>query len=104
MPDDTPKAEPQIASIGGRRFLIAHSARLPDDQDGHTEGHSAPDPIQGIIRLRPELRGKDYLDTLVHEWLHALLPFASEDWVGASANELSELLYSQEHFQRAGFG
>ena len=46
-----------------------------------------------IIRVLSSLRGKEKLDTLVHEMLHAVLPEQEELWVNSVASDIATVLW-----------
>lgn len=49
----------------------------------------------GTVTIDSGLEGKDELDTLIHEGLHALDPDASEDHVTNTARLVADLLWRQ---------
>lgn len=48
--------------------------------------------IEGSLNIDFTQTGKELLDTVVHEWLHALLPMAKEEWVAEEATNLVNLI------------
>jgi hypothetical protein len=45
------------------------------------------------IRVLKTLHGRERLDTLIHEMLHAVLPNKSERWVNQVATDISDVLW-----------
>lgn len=45
------------------------------------------------VEIDPRQTSKEYLDTLIHEALHELLPQHSEEWVTNAATTLSRLIW-----------
>lgn len=86
--------------VGDEGFLLVHT---DDGLSSEEFGTCTAESVAGIIRIRSTLRGSEYTDTVIHEWLHALLPMASEDWVRKSAKQLTDMLYRPEVMKRAGF-
>lgn len=85
------------ATINGEPSLILHCP-LKEGFDGD----ASVDGIASVIRIEDGLRGREYMETLIHEFLHVVMPSASEDWVTQSARELSELIYSADCRRRSG--
>ncbi len=48
---------------------------------------------QKTIRVLRSLRGRDRMDTLIHEMLHAVLPDEEELWVNSVASDMSQVLW-----------
>jgi hypothetical protein len=85
---------------GESRYLVVHSDySLGADLEGSAD-HGT---LDGIIRIDPTLRGDRYVDTVIHEWLHALLPHHKEDWVKESATQITQFIFTKEFLRRAGF-
>lgn len=58
--------------------------------------------VSGLFRLHPNQRGKTMLNTVHHEWIHLLLPWAKEDWVREEANNLTNLVCIPEVLTQIG--
>lgn len=50
---------------------------------------------RGEIEIDPRQSDFDYLDTLIHEYLHALLPTAVEEEIIRLSTQLSQALWNQ---------
>lgn len=53
----------------------------------------------GLIEVDPRERGKDLLDTTLHEAIHVCLPNATEEHVEQMAGLLADLLW-RDHWRR----
>lgn len=85
------------ATVNGEPSLLLH-CRMREGFDGD----AAIDGIASVIRVDDSLRGMPYMETLIHEFLHVVLPAGSEEWVTQSAKELTELIYSADCRTRSG--
>lgn len=47
-----------------------------------------------MIRIRRSVEGRDRMDTIIHEALHAIYPDESEEVVNRSATEIANLLWA----------
>ena len=56
-------------------------------------GQCWPKTRQRIIEIDPRQSPKDYLDTLIHEALHELLPNKREDFILRSGTSIANLLW-----------
>ena len=75
--------------LGGKYFDIRFVPRLGDhgtDADGDCSIRDQ------VIRIRHGLSEDDFLETVIHEALHALMPYLEEDPVHNSAHDLMRLL------------
>lgn len=79
--------------LGGREWDIrfVRSREIPSDRWGDC-GH--PDDPNPTIRIRQAVEGRDRMDLILHEALHAIYPDESETKVGRSATELANLLWA----------
>ena len=85
------------ATVNGEPSLVVHCP-LKEGLDGD----AMPDSIQTVIRIDESLRGREYLETLIHEFLHCALPSGSEEWVTMAGHELSQLIFEADCRRRAG--
>lgn len=76
----------KTAVINGTTWLYNETAL--EGKDGECD----PSLISGTINIDFAQTGKDLLDTITHEWLHALLPMAKEEWVLEEANNFVNLI------------
>ncbi len=65
------------------------------------DGQSFSD-ISHVISLRPELRGRELVETIIHERLHHVFPSIRESVITSAAHDISHLIYSREILERAG--
>lgn len=87
-----------VLEIGDCKFALVHDANLPDDLYGVCDHEK----LDGVLRIDSTLRGKEYVDTVIHEWLHALCPAHREDWVKDAATQITALIFTAEFLRRAG--
>lgn len=50
----------------------------------------------GLIEIDPRQPSKEYLDTLIHELLHAYLPDMAEEEVARIATEITRVLWKKQ--------
>ena len=79
----------KTATLGGKRHILTLDARLDGVAVG---GNTRPE-----IMVNADLTGKAYLETLIHECLHACLPDLNEDRVHGTARDIGRVLW------RAGY-
>ena len=84
-------------SLNGAPSLLIHC----DMREG-LDGDAQTEPVESIIRVDDSLRGREYLETVIHEALHVQLPHASEEFVTRSAEELSQIIFSSTVRRRSG--
>jgi len=75
--------------IRGRRYRLRYK-RLPPDEFGRCD---APDQPDKCIHIRKGLRGKQELDTLIHEMLHAALWDLDETAINDTAHDIALALW-----------
>jgi hypothetical protein len=75
--------------IRGKRYRLLYT-RLPDDAFGLCD---APDTEGKRIRIRKGLRGRQELDTLIHEMLHAAYWDMDEGAVHDAAHDIAAVLW-----------
>ncbi len=75
------------AKLGGKRFAIyhVHQAMLPDN-------HGVCDIKAQEIYLCASDKGEAALDTLIHECLHAQMPWLDEEHVAQFGTELARVV------------
>jgi hypothetical protein len=79
--------------LGDRRVLVTNRQRMPPASPGYeTHGYYC----RNTISLKPTMRGREALNVLVHEALHALFPWMAEDVVDLAADQLVDLLLRPE--------
>ena len=85
-----PKTRKLIFNLGGAKYKY-----LPDSKTKHYGYCSDPNAKKRFIAIGKKCRDnpKLELDTLIHEMLHALGPFAKEDWVNDTAYDIAEALW-----------
>lgn len=66
---------------------------LDMDYHGFAEVPRQPGPDELCIWINPKLRGKQRLETVIHESLHAEFPDMSEEQVVAAGNNISRLVW-----------
>lgn len=76
-------------TILGKRWLLKRVVTL-GDADGSCD---PPDQKNKAIKILNSLRGKDELETYIHESLHAAGWHLSEEYVEQYANDLANLLW-----------
>lgn len=78
--------------LGGLRwrFRFVRSNQIPNDRWADC---SSPEEPNRQIRIRQVLRGKQKLETILHEALHAQWPEDSEDTIAQHGKELANLLW-----------
>jgi hypothetical protein len=81
------------AKLGGREWHIhfVRSRDIPSDRWGDC-GH--PDDAKPTIRVRRAVEGKNRMDLIIHEALHAIYPEETEEMVNRSATEIANLLWA----------
>ena len=87
----------RLEDLGGEVYLISHNLDLPANQDGQWD-ESGPDHV---IRIDPRIRGPQYTETLIHEWLHSICPNHQESWVEGQAKNLTHLIWHTDSLNRA---
>jgi hypothetical protein len=75
--------------IRGRRYRLLYT-RLPGDCFGVCD---APDAEGKRIRIRKGIRGKQELDTLIHEMLHAAFWDMDEEAINDTAHDIAAVLW-----------
>lgn len=50
---------------------------------------------ENLIYLDPKLKGKDFLNVMIHELFHLYFPYLEEDIIDNAANGISQLLSDQ---------
>lgn len=90
MPDPNPN-DFKIR-LGGKvwrvRFVL--SKEIPADRWADC---SHPDEQDRGIRIRNSIKGKDRLETILHEALHGIYPDEDEKTISRSGRELAQLLW-----------
>ncbi len=76
-------------SICGNAATLQIGGRVPSDRYGECE---APHKSERRIRIKGSLRGKLFLDTVIHECLHLAGWHISEEFVTEFAQGLAEIL------------
>ena len=59
----------------------------------HAVGQCWPFTRKHVIEIDPRQPPKDYLDTLIHETLHILLPRKREDFILKAGTSIADLLW-----------
>jgi len=85
------------ATINGEPSLVVH-CEMPEG----TDGDASSEGVVNIVRISENLRGREYLETRLHEHLHCAAPLASEEWVTQTAHELSTLIFETDCRRRSG--
>jgi hypothetical protein len=78
--------------LHGERWTIRH-CRVPKTIFGDCDYNTR------TIRVSNKLHGEDFLNVLLHEWLHARFPDLSESAVSEVADEVSAMLHAYEFRQ-----
>lgn len=73
----------------GRKYTLKYVPYL-GKYDGDCDH---PDTINKSIRIKMGLNGQEELETLIHEFLHALDWSKDESWVEHSASDIAKILY-----------
>lgn len=73
--------------VNGARWTIRH-CRVPKTIHGDCDYNTR------TIRISNKLHGEDFLNVLVHEWIHARWPDFSESVVSESADELAAVIHA----------
>jgi hypothetical protein len=76
-------------TIRGRRWRLKYK-RLPRDEFGRCD---APDTPEKCIFIRKGIKGRQELDTLIHEMLHAALWDLDETAVNDTARDIAVALW-----------
>lgn len=78
--------------LGGRywRLRSVDHKTLPCNYDGICDHSEAK---KKTIRIANNLAGRDLLDTLIHEMLHACLPHLNEEAVETTATDIARILH-----------
>lgn len=84
-------------TLNGAPSLLIHC----DMREG-LDGDAQTEPVESIIRIDDSLRGREYLETVMHEALHIQLPSGSEEWITRTAEELSAIIYTPVVRKRSG--
>ena len=87
-------------TINGKTWIYSPTEAL--DQEDQGECKYMDPQLGGLLHIDTRQAGPELLDTLVHEWLHALLPHAKEEWVTEEAANLVELIKDKEILTRIG--
>lgn len=77
-------------TIRGKRYKVIRK-RLASGVDGECDH---PEQLDKQIRIRRGLEGWDYLETLLHEMLHASFWDASEEAINETAADITRALKS----------
>ncbi len=79
--------------LGGKEWHIkfVRSREIPSDRWGDC-GH--PEDPKPTIRVRRAVEGKNRMDLIIHEALHAIYPDETEEMVNRSATEIANLLWA----------
>ena len=74
--------------IGERTYRIT---RKPPTRTANHDLDGRVDYDRKVIFIHPNLKGRELLETLIHEGLHASFPQLSEDAVNVAAKEITRL-------------
>jgi hypothetical protein len=79
-------------------LVIQCHAGLCPDLDGTAMGYDGFD----VIRADPAMVGKDYTETLIHEFTHRFNPRWNEETVTLFAKQLTDLIYFPQIRRQGG--
>lgn len=86
-----------------KTFVINDTSWLYNETDLEgKDGECDPSAISGTLNIDSKQVGKDLLDTITHEWLHALLPMAKEEWVAQEATNFVNLITDKHILTKIG--
>lgn len=88
-----------VVTLGGRRYQIRYVTRL-GPRNEHDGDCAREAPL--VIRIRKGQEPKDWLDTHIHEALHAIFPFLDEEAVTQGAHDLTALLFDTLEYRIGG--
>ena len=88
-----PNIHPQRIKIGGRHWTITSAPMV--GFDGLAEND--PRTRNKHIWIGSHVRGKDLLDTIIHEVTHCAYPFLTEEAVLQFATELADILWKLDY-------
>ena len=90
------------AKVAWRVWRIIFTRNLPKDLDGLCDSPTKDGkPRRGKkIQIRDNLQGKDLIETVLHESLHAALDCINEEYVEQTASDQAELLCHDEVLKR----
>lgn len=77
-------------TILGKRWELKITSKLSRDCRGECE---PPDSVKKEIRIRSTLKGREFLEVLMHEILHAADWSKDESWVERVADDMSAILW-----------
>ena len=86
--------------INGKAWIVNLESKLPEDTSG--ECTQLTKEFGGTLDIGKNQVGWELIDTIIHEWLHALLPHAKESWVNKEASSLATLLTTPEVITKIG--
>lgn len=84
----------KTATLGGKRHDLTLDARLDGFRVG---GNTRPE-----IAVNADLPPKAFLETLIHECLHACLPDLHEDRVHGTARDIGRVLWRAGYRRKRG--
>ena len=87
-------------TINDKLWIYDPTDELNEDEEGRCEYEDRP--IGGFLKLDKYQCGPEFLDTIIHEWLHALLPNADEEWVRENATNITSFIKDKKIVSRIG--
>ena len=90
----------KTVTINNKTWIFNSTDELDDEMEGLCKYIDLP--IGGLLNIDTRQTGAELLDTITHEWLHALLPHAKEEWVTEEATAFVNLIKDKELLTRIG--
>ena len=90
----------KTVKINGKTWMLNLDRDMSADLFGECVNVSSD--FGGSLDINADQAGANLIDTIVHEWLHALLPNAKEEWVEEEASGLTQILTDTEVITRIG--
>lgn len=87
---DKKKSKNRKIILLGKRYNLKYIPYL-GKYDGSCD---PPDLIDKSIRIQSGLKGREELETLIHEFLHALDWSKDESWIDQSSCDISKILWN----------
>lgn len=94
----------RYVTIRQERWRVVFTSRKAMNEVMRTRGFSHSHPKDGLcdfdgktIYVYNRLRGAVLLETLIHEYMHAVRGDCTEEWVTETAAELTQLILNNTH-------
>jgi len=90
------------AKVAWRKWRVVFTRDLPKDLDGLCDSPTKDGrPRRGKqIQIRENLQGRELIETVIHESLHAALECVNEEYVEQTATDQADLICHTEVLKR----